>query len=228
VFVGHLGLALAAKRIAPRTSLGTLVVATSLVDFLWPLLLLAGVERVRIAPSPNPFLVLDFESYPVSHAAALVVAWAAAFAAVVLARTRYARGALVAGTLVASHWVLDAVAHRPDLPVWPGGPKVGLGLWRSVPAAVGVELAIFAAGIAVYLASTRARDAVGRWALAGWVGLLLLVFAGSFLGPPPPGVGAIAVANLLGGALTVAWAAWLDRHRAVAARPSPAPDPGAR
>ena len=223
MFVGHLGLALAAKRLAPRTSLGTLVVATSLVDLLWPLLLLAGVERVRIAPSPNPFLALEFESYPVSHAALLVALWAAAFAAAYLARTRYPRGAAVAGALVASHWLLDAVSHRPDLPVWPGGPKVGLGLWGSVPAAVAVELVIFAAGLALYAGSTRARDALGRWGLVGWAALLLLVYAGSFLGPPPPSVGAIAVANLLGGALTVAWAAWLDRHRDPASAPAAAP-----
>jgi hypothetical protein len=214
VFVGHLGLALAAKRAAPRASLGTLVAATSFVDLVWPLLLVAGVERVRIEPGPNPFLVLDFESYPVSHAAVTVLFWAVAFGAVVLWRTGHRRSALVTAALVASHWVLDAVSHRADLPLWPGGPRVGLGLWRSVPAAVAVELALFLGGLAVYAASTRARDAIGRWALAGWAALLLAVYAGSFLGPPPPGVGAIATANLLGAALTVAWAAWLDRHRA--------------
>ena len=214
MFVGHLGLALGAKRLAPRTSLGLLVVATTFVDLLWPVLLLAGVERVRIAPSPNPFLVLSFESYPVSHSAALVLAWSLLFGAAVLAATRSLRAAAVCAALVASHWVLDAVSHAPDLPAWPGGPKVGLGLWREVPAAVLVELAIFAAGVAVYLASTRAREAVGRWAFAGWVALLLAVYLASLAGTPPPGPGAIAAANLGGTALGVAWAVWLDRHRA--------------
>ena len=213
MFVGHLGLALAAKRAAPRTSLGTLVAATSLLDVVWPVLLLAGIERVRIEPGPNPFLVLEFASYPISHAAGSALGWAAAFGALVLWRAGARRGALVAAALVASHWVLDAVAHRADLPLWPGGPRVGLGLWRSAPAAVAVELAIFVGGLAAYARSTRARDAIGRWALAGWAALLLAVYAGSVLGPPPPGAGAIATANLLGTALTVAWAAWLDRHR---------------
>jgi hypothetical protein len=215
MFVGHIGAALAAKRLSPRTSLGTLVVAGSFLDFVWPFLLLAGAERVRIAPSGNPFLALDFESYPISHSGLAVLLWAALLAGAYQWWTGSARGAVVIAGLVASHWVLDVVSHVPDLPVWPGGPKVGLGLWRAVPAAVAVELAIFAAGLGVYVAATRARNAVGRWAFVGWVALLLAVFGGSIFGPPPPGVGAIPVANLVGGGLTVAWAVWLDRNRAL-------------
>lgn len=213
MFVGHFGVALAAKRFAPRTSLATLIAASSFIDILWPALLLAGIERVRIVPENAPLLRLDFESYPVSHSALIVSAWAAGFGALYLWRTGYRAGAIATGALVASHWLLDLLTHLPDLPLWPGGPKWGLGLWRSTPATLAVELAIFLGGLAVYLAATRARGAAGRWGLAAWVAMLLGVYAASLTSPPPPGVGAIGVASILGTAVTLLWAAWADRGR---------------
>src|SRR5512140_353605 len=117
MFLGHIGVALAAKRAAPRTSLGTLVAASVWIDLVWPVLLLAGVERVRIDPGNTAVTPLDFEHYPFTHGAVAVAIWALAFGAAYLARTGYRRGAIVAAVLVASHWVLDAVVHRPDLPL---------------------------------------------------------------------------------------------------------------
>lgn len=213
MFVGHFGVALAAKRIAPRASLATLIAASSLIDLIWPVLLLVGAERVRIDPGGGPFTKLDFESYPWSHSALLVAGWAAAFGALYLARTGYRRGAIVAGALVASHWLIDLVSHLPDLPLWPGGPKGGLGLWRSTAATLVVELAIFAAGIGVYLGSTRATRRAGSWGFAGFVAMLLFFYVASLVSPPPPGVTSIAVAGLVGSAVTLAWAAWVDRAR---------------
>jgi hypothetical protein len=213
VFLGHFGLALAAKRAAPRTSLGTLVAASEWLDLVWPVLVLAGVERVRIAPGDNPLFTLDFESYPLSHSALLALAWSIAFGAVYAWRTGYRRGAAVAGALVFSHWVLDLASHRPDLPLWPGGPKVGLGLWSSVPATLVVELGILAAGIVAYAGATRPRNRTGRLALAGFVAFLLLAYASSLAGPPPPSATAVGAVGVVAGALLVAWAAWIDRNR---------------
>jgi hypothetical protein len=82
-----------------------------------------------------------------------------------------------------------------------------------VPATLVVEAALFAGGVAVYLSATRARDAVGRFALAGFVAFLGLVYVGNLFGPPPPSVVAVAWAGLLGAGLLLAWAAWVDRHR---------------
>src|SRR5262249_17182470 len=122
MFIGHFGLAFAAKRAAPRTSLGTMFVAAQLADLFWPIFLLAGVEQVRIAhASPNPFLTLDFVSYPWSHSLLTQLAAGAAFGALYFVITRYAAGAIVVGLLVPSHWVLDLLVHVPDLPLLPGG-----------------------------------------------------------------------------------------------------------
>jgi hypothetical protein len=213
MFVGHFGVAFAAKRIAPRTSLATLIAASAFLDLVWPILLLAGAERVRIDPSGKPFLRFEFESYPFSHSALLVLGWAVAFGAVYLWRTGYRVGALVTGALVASHWLLDFSTHVPDLALWPGGTKVGLGLWRSTPATLVIELAIFFAGLAVYLSATRARTGAGRWGLAGFVALLLVTYGSSLLAGAPPSVTAVGVASLIGSAITLAWAAWVDRGR---------------
>ncbi len=216
MFLGHFAVALAAKRVAPRTSLGTLVAAAQLLDLVWPALLLLGIERVRIGDGPTPFLRLDFVHYPWTHSLLLVVAWAIAFGVAYRARTGRTRSAVVVGVLVASHWVLDLVAHRPDLPLAPGAARVGLGLWNSTAATLVVEGALFAAGVALYATATRARDRTGSVALWAFVLALAGIYLSS-LGPPPPSVTAIGAAGLLLWVF-VAWAAWIDRHRDPVAR----------
>lgn len=215
MFIGHYALGLAAKRVAPRTSLGTLFAAPTLADLLWPVFLLLGWEQVRVAPGvgPNPFLVLWLDEFPISHSLVTLIAWGALFAWLYRRRTGYARGALVVGLLVVSHWVLDFVTHRPDMPLYPGSVEVGLGLWNSVAGTLIVEGVMFAVGIAVYAASTRGRDRVGRYGF--WA--LVLVLGGSYalslFSPPPMSVPALAIAAIVFGWLFVLFAWWVDRHR---------------
>ena len=160
---------------------------------------------------------LDFVSYPYSHSLVADAGWAIAFALVYGVRRRNWSGALCLGVLVLSHWVLDVIAHRPDMPTWPGGPKLGLGMWNSPPASLGVEFALFAAGAWLYATSTRANDAVGKIAFAAFVVLLAALYLASAFGPPPPSVEALAITGLLGW-LFVAWGYWIDRHRTAIAR----------
>lgn len=116
--------------------------------------------------------------------------------------------------LVMSHWVLDFVTHRPDMPLVPsGGPKLGLGLWNSVVATLVVEGAMFAVAVGLYVSGTRAKDAAGKYGLAGLVLLLSVAYVGNTLGPPPPSPRAIALVALLGAVLFLLWASWVDRHR---------------
>jgi membrane-bound metal-dependent hydrolase YbcI (DUF457 family) len=215
MFIGHFAVAFAAKRAAPRTSLGTLVAATALVDLIWPVLVLAGVETVRIAPGVTAYNPLDFEHYPWTHSALMAAVWAALFGGAVWFATRDRAGAWVSGLVVASHWVLDLVSHRPDLPLWPGGPKVGLGLWDSVPATIAVEASMFVAAVWLYAAGTRARDRIGRWAFVAFVALFVLSEWMDAQGGAPPSVTALAVVGVIAGGLTIPWAAWFDRHREV-------------
>jgi hypothetical protein len=213
VFIGHYAVALAAKRVAPRISLGTLFAAASLADLLWPAFVLAGWERVRITGGPNPFLTLTFDSYPISHSLLTLLGWGALFALLYRARTGYGRGAVIVAALVLSHWVLDFLTHVPDMPVYPGGPRMGLGLWNSVAGTVVVEGVMFGAGVWIYLTATRARDAVGRYVLGALLGFVVVSYVASLFAPPPPTTTALAIGGLVFGWLFVGWAGWADGHR---------------
>jgi hypothetical protein len=213
MFIGHVAVALAAKRAAPRASLGWLVAACQLPDLVWPVLVLAGVERVRVVPGTTAFTPLAFDHYPWSHSLVTVALWGAALGAVHAARHGGRRAAAVLAGLAVSHWVLDWVTHRPDLPLAPGMPfRTGLGLWNSVPATLLVEFALFAAGVALYVRGTTARDRTGRLAFWSFVGFLAITHLANAFGPPPPSATAVAV-GALAVWLLVAWAAWADRHR---------------
>jgi membrane-bound metal-dependent hydrolase YbcI (DUF457 family) len=217
MFIGHNAVGFASKAAAPRTSLGLLMAAPMLLDLIWPVFVLLGIEKVNVTPdAPTPFLRLEFVSYPWSHSLLMACVWAALFGGGYFLRTRYARGAWMIAIGVVSHWVFDFVTHRPDLPLWPGGPKAGLGLWYSTTATIVVESTLFIAGVAVYLRVTKARDrsgSIGAWSL---IVLLALGYAASILGGAPPGVTAMASGTLIM-IIIPFWAAWFDRHRAAAA-----------
>jgi hypothetical protein len=176
------------------------------------LLLLAGVEKVRIVPGLLPVSPFDFTYYPISHSLAAQFAWGVLLGVIYFAVKRDGKSALLVGALVPTHWVLDFIAHRPDMPIYPGGPKFGLGMWQSLPLTMIVEYALFAAGIALYLSSTRSKDSAGKWAFWSLATLLGVLYLGSVFGPPPPSSQALAL-SALAMWITVPWAAWADRHR---------------
>lgn len=213
MFIGHFGVGFAAKAVSPRVSLGALFLAAQFLDLLWPALLLLGVERVRIVPGATVVTPLAFEHYPVSHSLVAVAGWAALVGGVYLLARRERIGALVLGTLVLSHWGLDALVHRPDLPLFPGSRTlVGLEAWSSLPVTLVIEIPLFALGVWLYARATSPVDAIGRWGFAALVLVLLLIYGGNVFGAAPPSVEAIA---WVGQAqwLLVAWAYWLDAHR---------------
>lgn len=215
MFVGHLAAALAATRVEPRVPLGAAVGAAFGLDLLWPLFLLAGIESVNIHPDDTAFTHLEFVSYPWSHSLLLVVGWSVLTVVVARAFRVSTRAAALLGALVLSHWALDWLTHRPDLPLWPGGPVAGLGLWYSIPATILVEGGLFVVALWLYTRSTRARDAIGRWGLAGLIALSGTVWITQPWSPPPPSPTAIAWGGLVMFLLPV-WAGWIASHRTTA------------
>ncbi|HSS79246.1 MAG TPA: hypothetical protein VLV54_21175 [Thermoanaerobaculia bacterium] len=216
MFIGHFALGLGAKRAAPAVSLGTLFLACQLADLLWPTLLLLGVEVVKVQPGDTAVTPLTFVSYPYSHSLVALLIWGIVFGAayMLIRRSRLLAGVVLAA-LVVSHWILDVLTHRPDMPVTIGGSaRLGLDLWDSLPATVAIELLLFAVGVGVYARFTVARDRRGKFGFWGLVGFLAAVYIGNLFGPPPPSATAVAWgAQALW--LLVIWGYWVDRHRQV-------------
>jgi membrane-bound metal-dependent hydrolase YbcI (DUF457 family) len=193
--------------------------APQTLDLLWPIFLLLGLERVRIDPGNTAVTPLAFDSYPYSHSLVMAIVWAAIFAVAYFARTKLFRAAGLIALAVVSHWILDWITHRPDLPIAPwSGTKVGLGLWNSVAGTILVESAMFAAGVWTYARATRARDRMGRVNFWVYVAALAAMYIGNIVGPPPPDVRSLAIVAL-GVWLLPLWAEWIDRHRAISAAP---------
>jgi len=215
MFIGHFGVGFGAKASAPKTSLGTLFLASMLLDLLWPSLLLVGAERVRIAPGITKVTPLDFEYYPISHSLLAVIGWAVLMGLSYQAIKRYPRGSIVLGVLVVSHWVLDLIVHRPDLQLAPGSNvRVGFDLWASLPGTLVVELGIFAVGVVIYLRQTVAKDTAGKWGMWALIVFLVGIYLSNLFGPPPPNVTSLAWVGQSQW-LLILWGYWVDRHRFV-------------
>lgn len=215
MFIGHFAVGLAAKRVAPGTSLGLLVAAPIALDLLWPAFVLLGWERATIELGATAYNDLNFEYYPWSHSLLMSIVWGAVLAAVYWRRARYATGAAILAAGVVSHWVLDWITHRPDLPLYPGTSRLfGLGLWNVPAAAVALESVMFAAALWLYATATRPRDRTGRYVLWAFVAVLALGFAADAMSSaPPPGITVVAWTGLVAGWASPFWAAWFDRHR---------------
>ena len=212
MFLGHFALGFAAKKTAPALSLGTLFLAAQFVDLLWPTLLLLGIERVAIVPGITAVTPLDFTDYPVTHSFVAGLFWACALGMVYALFRHSLRGGAVVGALVMSHWFLDLIVHRPDLPIIPFGLKVGFGVWNSVALTFIVEFGLLALGVWLYTRYTAAKNRTGTWALWGLVVFLAVIQLANMFGPPPPGVDAIAWAGHAMW-LLVLWGYWVDRNR---------------
>jgi len=214
MFIGHFALGFAAKRVAPGVSLGVLFTAVAWADVVWPVLLAVGIEQVIIEPGNTAVTPLNFVSYPYSHSLLALVLWGVLLGSLYRAATAR-RGNTVAllTLLVVSHWALDFLTHRPDMPLYPGGPKLGLGLWNSVPGTVLVEVAMYVLGVWVYLRSTRPLDRIGYWSLVSLALFLPIAYVANLVGGPPPSVQVLWISAIVATAVLLIWTWWADSHR---------------
>jgi len=170
MFIGHFGVGFGLKRMAPRTSLATLMAAVAWADILWTAFLLLGWEHVRISIGDTKWTALDLYDYPWSHSLLMMVVWGTVLALAYRAWRTDAAGAWAVGIGVVSHWALDWITHRADMPLYPGGPKFGLGLWDSIAGTIVAEL--WASPDPDNQVETEAQRASDRWFIAGSGGRL--------------------------------------------------------
>jgi len=219
MLVGHIAVGLAGKRIAPRVSLGALVLAALLPDLLWCFFLLTGIERVQLKAGRGAVNYLTASDIAFSHSLLMGAVWGLLLAAAYLLTVRNLQGACILFAAVLSHWLLDFVSHRPDMPLAPGVHKYyGLSLWNSVPATIVVEGGIWLLAIVVYLRATEPRSRAALYVFWGAAALLTLAWWSNITGPPPASVRAMAMSSLIFFACIVAWAYWMNRLRSTAGR----------
>jgi membrane-bound metal-dependent hydrolase YbcI (DUF457 family) len=214
MFVGHLAVGLVAKRIEPKLSLGTGVLAAMLVDLLWAIFLIAGIEHVRFKTGMGAGNYFDAYDIAMSHSLLMGAVWAALFAAAYFLRRHYPRGAWILFAAVLSHWFLDFVSHGPDMPLAPGVHRYfGLGLWNSIPATLIVEGGFWVVAIVLYVRAMRPKNRAGVYAFWSVVVLLTLAWYNNIAGPPPRNPHTAPIVSLIFFSLVVAWAYWMNRLR---------------
>jgi len=214
MFVGHLAVALAAKRAVPKAPLGWLMAAATALDLVWPLFLLAGIEHVRMRAGATAFTPLVFDSYPWSHGLVMAVLWGILLAALGRWRGFSPRICLWLVGLVVSHWVLDFLTHAPDMPLWPGrSPRLGLDLWNSIPGTFALEGAMWGVGIALYLCGRRATRWIGPLAFWSFVAISTVMWVTGPWSPPPPNQQFLAWFALIGW-IVLPWTAIADHYYA--------------
>ena len=156
MFVGHYGVSFAAKKAEPRVPLWVLFIAVQVLDVLWAPFVLLGIEKVRIVPGITASNPLDLYYMPYTHSLLAAIGWSVvAFLAYRFAvRSAPPRAAAIVGLAVFSHWVLDFLVHRPDLPLYDNTAKVGLGLWNLPAVAFGLEAVLLFGAMGLYLRHT--------------------------------------------------------------------------
>jgi hypothetical protein len=218
MFVGHYGVSFAAKPLAATVPLWVWFIAVQWMDVVWSVLVLFGVEKLRIVPGFTQANALDLYYMPYTHSLPGSIVLSLVLGAIVamfISENRATTVALVAAASF-SHWVLDLIVHVPDLPLYDDSAKVGFGVWRHIALSFPLELIVLGLGAWLYARATPIRSANGRYLYWGFVAVLAVLQAYANFGPPPSSPHAMAMTALfLYVALALA-AAWVERIATVA------------
>lgn len=212
MFIGHYGVSFALKRAAPRVSLGTLFLAVQFVDILWAVFIPLGIEKARVVPHFLAASPLDLYYMPYTHSLVGSLFWSVVAGAAYFAFAGKRRfEAAIVGVAVFSHFVLDLVAHGPDLAVYDSKFKMGLGLWNYLGATFAVEALLVTGGVALWL-TAHSRPRVT--AVIVFAVVLIAIAAGSLFGPMPGSIAGVAVFAEISYFVLAGVAFWIDRPSA--------------
>lgn len=218
MFLGHYGIGFALKRAEPKLSLGTLFIATQLLDLLWGIFVLLGWEHADIVPGYTAITPLEFTDYPISHSLVGALVWGVVAAAAYYSwptrdTSRHWQASLIVGLAVFSHYPLDVLVHVPDLPLLGNeSAKLGLGLWNNRAATLALEALVFGTGLALYLTRRSHRHPVRAGRVLVVVLLLIATYVASTFGPLPPSMTVVAVSVIVLVLAMGVLGAWADRR----------------
>jgi hypothetical protein len=213
MFIGHFAVGFGAKKVAPKVKLGTLFFAAQFLDLLWPAFLILGFEHARINPGNTAFTPFDFYDYPLSHSLLTSIGWSVLIGGLYFYLKKNLPNSIIVGCSVFSHWLLDFLTHKPDLPIAPGiHTNLGLGLWNSITGTILVEGFLFVGAVTIYIRATTSIDRIGHYAFWGLIVLLLISYIANIVSPPPPNMTAVAYAGFAQW-LFIGLGYWIDRHR---------------
>lgn len=208
MFIGHFGLGLAFKKTNKLPSLAAIFIAVQFLDLLWPIFCLLGFETFQIEVGNTKLTPINFTDYPYSHSLLMAILWGGIFGVSYFFLTKNKPASILLGLLVLSHWILDLIVHRPDLPLTPfNTSKVGLGLWNSPIFEIILEFSLFLLGTFLYYKSVKPKRKVAFWSL---IIFFIVIHLLNLLGPPPPSISAVAWAGNLSW-LFVLWAWWIEK-----------------
>nr|WP_315026378.1 metal-dependent hydrolase [uncultured Chryseobacterium sp.] len=214
MFIGHFGLSFAAKKAAPKVSLGMLFIATQFADILWPFMLIFNIEKVAIVPGYTEMNAFDFLYYPYTHSLLMSIVWGILAGSIYGVFKRDRRGAIVVALCVISHWFLDVIVHVADLPLSPFDQhKFGLGLWNHLILTWSIETIIFLTGVYIYATFTKPKNKIGKWGFWTLVTLLLVFAIVNACSPPPTSITSLFVSFIILIVLIVSLAYWVDKNR---------------
>ena len=213
MFVGHYGVSFAVKRVDRAIPVWVLFLAVQFLDVLWAPCILLGIEKVRITPGITASNPLDLYYMPYTHSLVAALLWSCAggFVYQFVARPPRRQASTLVGFAVFSHWILDFVVHRPDLPLYDNSAKVGLGLWNAPALAFSLETGLLFGGVWLCLRGSLARS-LGTLLFGV---LMLAIQAYIFFGPPPTSDRAAASTALIAYAVFATTIWWLQDRRAV-------------
>lgn len=209
MFIGHFGLGMASKKISKLPSLAVIFMAVQFLDLLWPVFCLAGIESFQVEAGNTRLTPLNFTHYPYSHSLLMAITWGFLFGLSYYFISKNKGASLLLGFLVLSHWLLDLLVHRPDLPLTPFSDfKAGFGLWNFPVIEIIIEAGLFIGGTFLYYKTTKPKKKIWFWSLIIFFAVIHLL---NLLGPPPPSVKAVAWAGNLSW-LFVLWAWWIEKE----------------
>jgi hypothetical protein len=219
MFVGHYGVSFAARRAGKRVPLWVWFIAVQWLDVIWSVLVLMGIEKLRIVPGFTEANPLDLYYMPYTHGLPGAIVLSLILGGIVALFTTGNRGATILLVAAASfsHWVLDLLVHTPDLPLYDNTAKVGFGLWRHVAFSFPLELIVLGLGAWLYALMTGFASAKGRYVFWGFVVFLAAMQVYANFGPPPASPEVMAVMALAFYLVLALLAAWVER---IAAKPA--------